>query len=139
MSKNEKTSSKKILLVDDEKDMGWVMERILTDEGYQLMTAHTAAEGLAKFRKAAGSIRLVLLDLRLPDMSGLKLLEKIKALSSHTKIFLITAFGTPESKKLAREKGAIEILDKPFRVEKLLKAVRLAFAGNQNDDPRLRK
>jgi DNA-binding NtrC family response regulator len=120
---------KTILLVDDEKDMDWVIGQILTDAGYRVVTAKTGAEGLARFREAAQSIRLVLLDLRLPDMSGLDLLEKIKAISSRTKVLMITAFGTAESRKLAKKKGAVEVLDKPFRVEKVLKAARLAFEG----------
>jgi len=118
---------KTILLVDDEKDMDWVMRQILTDAGYRVVAAKTGAEGLARFREAAQSIRLVLLDLRLPDMSGLDLLEKIKAISSRTKVLMITAFGTAELRKLAKKKGAVEVLDKPFRVEKVLKAARLAF------------
>ncbi|MBI1953436.1 MAG: response regulator [Candidatus Omnitrophica bacterium] len=120
-------TEKTILLVDDEKDMGWVIKQILTDAGYRVVTAKTGAEGLAKFRQVTPSVRLVLLDLRLPDMSGIELLKRIKAISSRTKILMITAFGTLESKKEAKSAGAMEVLDKPFRVEKVLKAARLAF------------
>ena len=126
MSK-EQLLAKTILLVDDEKDMDWVMRQILTDAGYHVVTAKTGAEGLAKFRQAAPLIRLVLLDLRLPDMSGIELLKRIKSISSRTKVLMITAFGTAESRKEAKSAGAMEVLDKPFRVEKVLKAARLAF------------
>jgi two-component system NtrC family response regulator len=123
----EQLLAKTILLVDDEKDMDWVMGQILTDAGYHVVTAKTGTEGLAKFRQAASSIRLVLLDLRLPDMSGIELLKRIKSISLRTKVIMITAFGTAESRKEAKSAGAIEVLDKPFRVEKVLKAARLAF------------
>ncbi len=119
--------TKTILLVDDEKDLDWVIGRILSDAGYRLVTAKTGAEGIAKFREDASSIGFVLLDLRLPDMSGLKALERIKAISSQTKVLMITAFGTPECRRLARKRGALEMLDKPFRVEKILKFARMAF------------
>jgi len=119
--------AKTILLVDDEKDMDWVMRQILTDAGYHVVTARTGAEGLAKFRQATPSTRLVLLDLRLPDMNGIELLKQIKSISSRTTVLMITAFGTPESRKEAKSAGALEMVDKPFRVEKVLKTARLAF------------
>lgn len=118
---------KKILLVDDEKDVDWVMMRILTDAGYEVLTAATGADGLAKFVRDAKSVSFVILDVQLPDMNGLELLKQIKKISSRTKVLMVTAFGTKELRKLAKQAGALAVLDKPFRVEKVLKAARLAF------------
>ena len=120
-----------ILIVDDEKDMGWVIERILRDSGYEVVTASSGAECLAKFEQYARKIPMVLLDHKLPDASGIDLIEQMKKLSPKTKFVIITAFGTPEMKKLALEKGATEVLDKPFRVEKMLKMIRIACESYQ--------
>lgn len=127
--KNTTESKKLVLLIDDENDMDWIMSRILTDAGYELITAKTGADGLDKFRRDYKSILLVILDLRLPDMDGVDLLRQIKKISSKTKVLMITAYGTSESTKLAKRAGALDVLDKPFRVEKILKAARLAFEG----------
>lgn len=126
-NRNDGSSGKKILLVDDENDMDWVMSQILTDAGYEVETAKTGSEGLAKFLIDPKSVPFVILDVQLPDMNGLELLKKIKKIYSRTKVLMVTAFGTPELRKLARQAGALTVLDKPFRVEKVLKAARLAF------------
>lgn len=120
-----------ILIVDDEKDMDWVIEQILREVGYEIVTASNGSECLAKFKQYARKIPIVLLDHRLPDASGIDLIEQMKKLSPKTKFVIITAFGTPEMKKLALEKGATEVLDKPFRVERMLKMVRLACEAYQ--------
>ena len=118
---------KRILLIDDEEDMDWVMNRILTDDGYEVVTARTGADGLAKFLRDPKSAPLVILDVQLPDMNGLELLKQIKKIYSRTKVLVVTAFGTPELRKLAKKAGALAVFDKPFSVEKVLKAARLAF------------
>ena len=127
LDKQNGALTKAILLIDDEKDMDWVMRQILTDAGYEVLTAKTGAEGLSKFKKYLKKIGLVLLDIRLPDISGLDLLSKIKTISRHTNVLMITAFGTPGMRKLAKKKGALDVLDKPFRVEKILKIAREIF------------
>ncbi len=120
-----------VLIVDDEKDMGWVIGRILRDAGYEVVNASSGTESLAKFKQHAGGIPIALLDHKLPDTSGIDLIEQMKKLSPKTKFVIITAFGTPEMKKLALQKGATEVLDKPFRVERMLKMVRLACEAYQ--------
>lgn len=122
---------KTILIVDDEKDMGWVIGQILREAGYEIVIAESGAECLAKFEQYAREIPIVLLDHKLPDASGIDLIKQMKKLSPKTKFVIITAFGTPEMKKLALEKGATEVLDKPFRVERMLKMVRLACSAYQ--------
>lgn len=128
-SKEQPKEQKKVLLIDDEKDMDWVMKQILTDSGYEVVTTRTGADGLAKFVSDPKSIPLVILDVQLPDMNGLELLKEIKKIYSRTKVLIVTAFGTPELKKQAKQAGALAVFDKPFRVEKVLNAVRLAFEG----------
>ncbi len=67
------------------------------------------------------------MDVRLPDvgMTGdLSLLKRMKALRPHVPVIVMSAFGTPELEREARELGALAFLDKPFRVEELLRLMR---------------
>jgi len=131
MTEPSAEKNRTILIVDDEKDMGWVIGQILREAGYEVVIASSGTECFAKFNQRAGEIPIVLLDHNLPDTSGIDLIEPMKKLSPKTKFVIITAFGTPEMKKLALEKGAMDVLDKPFRVEKMLKMIRIACESYQ--------
>jgi two-component system NtrC family response regulator len=131
MTEPSAEKNRTILIVDDEKDIGWVIGQILRESGYEVVTASSGAECLDRFKEYAGEIPIVLLDHKLPDASGIDLIEPMKKFSPKTKFVIITAFGTPAMKKLALEKGATEVLDKPFRVERMLKMVRLACEAYQ--------
>ncbi|MBI3291699.1 MAG: response regulator [Elusimicrobia bacterium] len=123
--KNNKKET--VLVIDDEADMDWMMTKILRNAGYQVVTARTGAEGIAKFQRTSPRIHFMVLDMRLPDRNGLEVLKQIKTMAPRTEVLMVTAFGTPECRKRAKALGALELLDKPFRVEKVLKAARLAF------------
>lgn len=114
-------------MIDDEPDMDWIMTQILRDAGYRVVTARTGAAGLAKFRQTDTPIPFVVLDMRLPDCHGFKVLKQIKRMAPRTEVLMVTAFGTPACRKEAKALGAVGFLDKPFRVEKILQSARLAF------------
>lgn len=111
---------KKILLVDDEPGFASLLQRILTEAGYKVRTASTGRQGLATLANDK-AIGLALIDLKLPDMSGIELIEKAKEKGSQAKPVIITAFGDSSARRKARQKGAIDFLDKPFRLERVCK------------------
>ena len=108
----------RILVIDDEADIREGLETLLDLEGYQVQTAENATEGLKKFE--SGRYDLVLLDLMMPDRSGLEVLDDVRKRDKETPIFLITAYGSIEVAVEALKAGANDYFSKPWDNEKLL-------------------
>lgn len=106
-----------ILIIDDEQHMRWIIEKALTKEGYKTHSAATGAEGLAKLQAMGPD--LVLLDLKLPDMSGIDVLRAMKQELPRMPVVMITAHGTVESAIDAMKIGAADYISKPFDIEEL--------------------
>lgn len=121
---------KKILLVDDEPGIASLLQRILTEAGYKVRTASTGRQGLSALAKDK-SIGLALIDLKLPDMSGIELIEKAKEKDSRAKPVIITAFGDSSARRKAKREGAVDFLDKPFRLERVFKLAASACGFGQ--------
>jgi DNA-binding NtrC family response regulator len=108
----------RILVVDDEADIRESLETLLTLEGYQVDLAANAAEGLARFE--ATPYELVLLDLMMPDRSGMDVLADIRQRDAETPVAMITAYGSIEVAVKALRAGATNYFPKPWDNEKLL-------------------
>src|SRR4249920_2197623 len=109
----------KILVIDDELDIREGLYDLLTLEGgYTVELAHNGTEGLQKM--GANSYDLVLLDLMMPDMSGMDVLQKVRKTDTETPIFLITAYGSVEAAVDALKLGANDYFSKPWDNEKLI-------------------
>ncbi|MCX7603218.1 MAG: sigma-54 dependent transcriptional regulator [Bryobacteraceae bacterium] len=108
----------RILVIDDEADIRESLELLLEAEGYSVAAAENAAEGLRRFE--SGVFDLVLLDLMMPDRSGLEVLDEIRRRDRETPIFLITAYGSVEVAVEALKSGASDYFSKPWDNEKLL-------------------
>ncbi|NWF86073.1 MAG: sigma-54-dependent Fis family transcriptional regulator [Bryobacteraceae bacterium] len=108
----------RILVIDDEADIRESLETLLDLEGYSVQSAENAAEGLKRFE--SGIYDLVLLDLMMPDRSGLEVLDQIRTRDKHTPVFLITAFGSVEVAVEALKSGANDYFSKPWDNEKLI-------------------
>ncbi len=119
----------RVLIVDDEEGFCWALTKILGDLDYTVLCAHTSDQALGHLRRDQ-RIGLALMDLRLSDIGvtgDLSLLKRMKAHRPHVPVIVMSAFGTPELKREARELGALAFLDKPFRVESLLRVMREAI------------
>lgn len=112
--------NKTILVIDDEKDTGRIMSHIFGDRGDRVMVSPSGKEGLRKFRDGK-DFDLVFLDVKLPDANGLDILRQIKQISPKVKVIIITAFGSPEARQGALERGASAFLDKPIQIEEMLR------------------
>ncbi len=104
----------KILVIDDEKLIRWTLEDVLRREGYEVLSAESGEVGLKLFEEEAPD--LILLDLALPKMEGMEVLEKIKERDPEALVIILTAYGTVESAVKAMKKGAYDYLEKPFDV-----------------------
>ncbi len=106
----------KILVIDDEKLLRWSIEQNLSKEGYRVITAEKGLEGLDLFYAEQPDI--VLLDIHLPDISGLSVLESIKK-EDNAIVIMITAFGDIQTAVKTIKLGAYDFVEKPFNIEKL--------------------
>jgi len=112
---------KTILVVDDEESICLVLKGILTDEGYDVLTAESAEEGLALIE--AEMPDLVLLDIWLPGMDGLEALNVIKTKYPHIPVVMISGHGTIESAVKCTKMGAFDFIEKPLSLEKIVLVV----------------
>jgi DNA-binding NtrC family response regulator len=108
----------RILVIDDEPDIRESLETLLTGEHYRVELAANAAEGQRKLEQS--SYDLVLLDLMMPDKSGMQVLEEVRQRDRETPIFMITAYGSVEVAVQALKRGANDYFSKPWDNEKLL-------------------
>src|SRR6266851_4779274 len=107
-----------ILVIDDEPDIRESLEILLSAEGYRVDLAPNATEGLKRLENS--TFDLVLLDLMMPDKSGMQVLEEIRGRDRETPVFLITAYGSVEVAVNALKRGANDYFSKPWDNEKLL-------------------
>ena len=109
----------KILIVDDEKDMLALLQRIISEEtDHELVTTTNPLKAIELFKNR--SFDLVITDLKMPKMDGIRLLEEVKKLRPKTSVVILTAYATIETAVEAIQKGAYDYITKPFRRERIL-------------------
>ena len=99
-------------MVDDEPTLCRALQALFTERGFHVTTAHTAQEALERIQQVR--VDVVLLDLRLPDLSGLEVLSKLKAQFPDLRVVVISAFGDQPTIQEAMIRGASDYLAKPF-------------------------
>ena len=122
--------SAKILIVDDEKTIVFALEESLLDEGYDVRTAHSGEDGLALFKEEAADV--VLTDLKMPGMTGMELLSKVKEISPSTHVVIITAYGNFDSAVEAVRLGAFDYIQKPFQINNVKEVVAKALSDQKS-------
>src|SRR5579863_8550469 len=119
----------RVLVVDDEVEIRESLEALLSLEGFQVDLAANAMEGERKLELRAYD--LVLLDLMMPEKSGMEMLRDVRDRDRHTPIFMITAYGTLEAAVQAVKLGANDYLAKPWDNEKLLIEIERVIDGQR--------
>jgi len=107
----------KVLVVDDEKLLRWSLEQNLSKDGYTVFTAEKGLDGLTLFKDESPD--LTLLDIHLPDISGITVLEGIKEINKDAVVVMITAFGDVQTAVKTIKLGAYDFVEKPFNMDKL--------------------
>jgi DNA-binding response OmpR family regulator len=120
------SSGARILVVEDETNVGRTLTERLAAEGFRVAWARTAAEAQAE--DAQEPAALALLDVGLPDESGFELAAVIRRRHPQTAIVFVTAFGTPEDRVRGLELGAEDYVVKPFHFKELLLRIQNAAA-----------
>lgn len=112
----------RILIIEDEKKIARVLQLELEHEGYETDAAFSGSDGLETFQAHAWD--LVLLDVMLPELSGLEVLRRIRMTDPVTPIILLTARNSIPDKVSGLDLGANDYITKPFEIEELLARVR---------------
>ena len=110
-------SLEKILVVDDDILGREYLCETLTRGGYEVASASDGQQALTKVIKEGYD--LIFLDMKMPGMCGMDVLEKVKAISPETVIVLMTAYGTIETAVEAMKKGAYDYIIKPFSPDQI--------------------
>ena len=116
---------KRILLVDDDKSSKASLNLILSDGGFEVLTAQSLAESITILRNV--SVDLVITDLRLSDASGIELITHIKSETPDTEVILMTAYGSIDITIEAIKRGAYYYLEKPCTPDCLFALVERAL------------
>jgi signal transduction histidine kinase/ActR/RegA family two-component response regulator len=112
-----------ILVVDDEPAFREMVRLILEEDGHRVRLAANGVEAVQTLREGYAGLGLVILDLRMPGMDGLAVLEELKELAPDLPVLVATGYATPEEKAQAMEAGARKILEKPYQVADLRSAL----------------
>jgi DNA-binding NtrC family response regulator len=114
-----------ILIVDDDRDVQFNLSNILKDAGYEIITASDSDRALREVQR--GLANLALLDIRLPGMDGMKILEKMREIDKDLIIIMLTAHGEVKGAVRAMKLGAFDYLTKPFDNEELILVIKKAL------------
>jgi len=117
----------RILVVDDDQDSVDLVEKILKKDGYRVLTLTDGRKVEEEIRK--NDIHLAVVDLKMPEVSGLDVVEMIRHHDSDCAVILMTGYATLDSAVSALRGGVVDYLRKPVREDELLGAVRRALAA----------
>lgn len=115
----------RILLIDNEEGLCRLMEQVLLDNGYLVRAYTDPLKAVAEF--VPGAWDLVITDIKMPGMTGLEVLQRVKAKCRDLPVIIITAYATVEMSIQALRKGAYDMLTKPFEPEELVYRVKNAM------------
>lgn len=118
-----------ILIVDDEKNYLVVLEALLAQEGYEIVTADNARSALRLIEES--DLDLVITDMKMPGMNGMDLLEESKKIKPELPLIMMTAFGTIEMAVEAMKKQAYHYITKPFQNEELKLTIKKGLETNR--------
>jgi len=111
-----------VLIVDDDKELRETLREVLSDEAAEVEIASNGKEAIEELRKR--SYDVVVTDIKMPEMDGIQLLDKIKKLSPQTYVIIITGYASLETAIEAIRKGAYDYITKPFHLEEIKIAIK---------------
>jgi len=107
----------KVLVIDDEQGIRNLLDTLLRRKGYNVVLADGGRKGLELFRRERPDI--VVLDLKMPELGGVAVLQQIRGLNPHIPVIVLTGAGTPETEQHVYALGASEFIEKEFSLHLL--------------------
>lgn len=120
-----------VLIVDDERGMRDFLKILLEKEGHKVITASRGKKALEILESKV--VDLVVSDIRMPELSGIELLEIIKEKTPELPVIMITAFASPDDAVMAMKNGAFDYISKPFNVDEIISVIRSATSKNTSN------
>ncbi len=107
----------KVLVIDDEQGIRSLLDTLLRRKGYDVVLAESGRKGLELFRRERPDV--VVLDLKMPGMDGLAVLQQVRSLNPTLPVIILTGAGTPETEQQVRAMGVTEYVEKEFSLHLL--------------------
>jgi len=123
-------AAERVLIVDDEKNIVTSLKGILSDEGYDVLTATDGLEALEKIQLDPPD--LVLLDIWLPGMDGIEVLKTVKNYHPEVEVLIMSGHGTIDTAVKATKLGACDFIEKPFSLDQITQSIENIFAEKKN-------
>lgn len=121
----------RILAVDDEENFLRLLTHTLLKEGYEITTVANGQEALQAFEQ--GPFDVALLDIKMPLMDGVAIMRRIRAFHPKTKVIMITAYPSNETRTVCLDEGAYSYLVKPVEIDYLKQTIRMALSQLDSD------
>jgi two-component system, cell cycle sensor histidine kinase and response regulator CckA len=112
-----------VLVVEDERLMLQLLQRILSSSGYDVLTAADGEEAINVYRRHKLGIDMVLLDLGLPKISGVEVFAMMKEANPAVCVVVASGYLERETKNKMHEAGVIQFVDKPYMIDKVLETL----------------
>jgi two-component system response regulator (stage 0 sporulation protein F) len=122
-----------ILIVEDVSATAWAVAESLRDDGHEIETAASAEDALEWLK--GKSVDLVITDVRLPGMSGIRMVKRLRAGRRRLPVIVLTAYGTQDVLDELESCDVYAVFDKPFRVDQLRRSVREALVSEVSRSP----
>lgn len=129
---DEGTPRGRILVVDDQPDMCWVLSKLLSDRGHEVRIAHSGAGALAA--QAGFDCQTAVVDYRLPDTNGIALIAELTWHRPRLRGILMTSYGNAALRKSASDVGLFAYFDKPFNNDLMIDTIEDAVRAWESGD-----
>ena len=120
-----------ILVIDDEPDLCYLLEDILGEEGYEVITTPDGFEGIK--RNEDSNPDLILLDLKMPQMGGIETLRRIRKKDKDVIVIILTGYGDAETVRDAADLDVYEYISKPFKNHDIISVIEEALASREKE------
>jgi two-component system, cell cycle sensor histidine kinase and response regulator CckA len=120
---NDSQDGRTVLVVEDERLMLQLLQRILSNSGYQVLTAADGEEAINVYRHHKREIDMVLLDLGLPKISGVEVFAMMKEANPAVRVVVASGYLERETKNKMHEAGITKFVDKPYMIDKVLETL----------------
>ena len=117
--KKQSPKDKKILIIEDDYDLLWMLKKLLTTQGFAILTAVTGAQGIEVFSRNIHSIGVIVMDLALPDQDGEAIVQEIFKVIPDIPIIITTGSEDKTQPNRLEQSGIKKILVKPFDLQQL--------------------
>ena len=114
-----------ILVVDDESEVCKLVQRVLRRDHFRVLCATSGRSALAQLQRRG--VDLMILDIRMPDLNGIQVLEQLRRCGKRLPVLMLTAYGHLDTARQAMQLGAYDYITKPFNIALVKKIVREAL------------